>query len=192
VSLLPVFVDTPVDWGWRLGPNAHLCPLDDSPEALGALHAVAAKIGLRREWFQSKPTWPHYDLTVRRAEAARREPNVVALERTQDYIRMRKFMKAGSFKEPGSGLQMAMNKWYVVSDSGGAYSPDGFDTAEAAVAATLALPDDDLQPEHVSVWRPERAADGIEDANVANVVRGLDLLVFWTAQDAAALWKNVP
>ena len=35
-----------------------------------ALHALAAKLGLRREWFQNKPGFPHYDLTegkVRRA-----------------------------------------------------------------------------------------------------------------------------
>lgn len=35
-----------------------------------ALHAFAARLGLRREWFQDKPGFPHYDITegkVRRA-----------------------------------------------------------------------------------------------------------------------------
>lgn len=31
--------------------------------SLEELHALAAKLGLRRAWFQNKPTHPHYDLT---------------------------------------------------------------------------------------------------------------------------------
>ncbi len=31
----------------------------DDPEAL---HAMAERIGMRREWFQDKPGFPHYDL----------------------------------------------------------------------------------------------------------------------------------
>lgn len=34
------------------------------------LHAFAAKIGLRRSWFQSNPRHPHYDLTLKRRERA--------------------------------------------------------------------------------------------------------------------------
>jgi hypothetical protein len=34
------------------------------------LHEFAAKIGLRREWFQKSTSGPHYDLTVRRRAAA--------------------------------------------------------------------------------------------------------------------------
>jgi hypothetical protein len=29
---------------------------------LDALHAMATRIGMRREWFQDKPGFPHYDL----------------------------------------------------------------------------------------------------------------------------------
>ncbi len=35
-----------------------------------ALHAFAAKIGLKRAWFQNKPRLPHYDCTPSRRAAA--------------------------------------------------------------------------------------------------------------------------
>ena len=34
------------------------------------LHAFAARIGMRRSWFQDHPSMPHYDLTPKRREAA--------------------------------------------------------------------------------------------------------------------------
>jgi len=37
---------------------------------LAELHAFAARIGLRRAWFQDHPLAPHYDLTPRRRVAA--------------------------------------------------------------------------------------------------------------------------
>ena len=33
-------------------------------DSLDDLHAFAARLGLRREWFQDHPIVPHYDLTV--------------------------------------------------------------------------------------------------------------------------------
>ena len=37
---------------------------------LSELHAMAARLGLRRAWFQNKPGHPHYDLTpAKRAQA---------------------------------------------------------------------------------------------------------------------------
>lgn len=55
------------DWGFWTG-GGHLQA--DTPEAL---HEFAARLGLKREWFQSRPGRPdhdHYDLTrSRRAEA---------------------------------------------------------------------------------------------------------------------------
>lgn len=46
---------------------------DDLTEAgLVELHAMAALIGMKREWFQDKPGHPHYDLVPsRRAKAVR-------------------------------------------------------------------------------------------------------------------------
>ena len=35
-----------------------------------ALHAMARRIGMRREWFQDRPGFPHYDLVPTRRAAA--------------------------------------------------------------------------------------------------------------------------
>jgi hypothetical protein len=55
------------DWGrWSGGGHMQADTLDE-------LHAFAARIGLRREWFQSKPGRPendHYDLTRAARELA--------------------------------------------------------------------------------------------------------------------------
>lgn len=48
------------DWG-RWSGGGHL-----QADTLGELHEFAARIGLRREWFQARPGRPendHYDLT---------------------------------------------------------------------------------------------------------------------------------
>lgn len=64
---MAVYVDQLRDWGWKLGPSCHLVA-----DTLDELHAFAASIGMRREWFQDKRSGPHYDLTAsRRAEAVR-------------------------------------------------------------------------------------------------------------------------
>jgi hypothetical protein len=41
----------------------------DCADTLEELHAFAARLGLRREWFQVRST-PHYDLTSGRAASA--------------------------------------------------------------------------------------------------------------------------
>jgi Protein of unknown function (DUF4031) len=55
------------DWGrWSGGGHMQADTLDE-------LHAFAARIGMRREWFQSKPGRPendHYDLTCTARERA--------------------------------------------------------------------------------------------------------------------------
>lgn len=37
---------------------------------LDALHAIARKIGLKREWFQDRPGFPHYDLVPTKRDKA--------------------------------------------------------------------------------------------------------------------------
>lgn len=52
---------------WKWPQSCHL--FSDTYDT-DELHAFAAKIGLKRMWFQNNPRLPHYDLTPRkRAEA---------------------------------------------------------------------------------------------------------------------------
>lgn len=65
---MAVYVDGLRDWGWRLGPSCHLVTDGDIEE----LHTFAARLGMRRSWFQPgrNGRHPHYDLTAsRRAKA---------------------------------------------------------------------------------------------------------------------------
>jgi len=49
----------------------HWCHMA-TDSSLSELHQMAARLGLRRAWFQNKPTHPHYDLTpAKRAQAIR-------------------------------------------------------------------------------------------------------------------------
>jgi hypothetical protein len=61
-----VYVDVLRNWGWRLGASCHL--ITDGPNE--ELHAFAARIGLKRAWFQASRSGPHYDLTAKRRAAA--------------------------------------------------------------------------------------------------------------------------
>jgi hypothetical protein len=55
-----VYVDSLPDQGWgRWNGGAHMMGSD-----FDELHAMAARIGLKRAWFQSDSTFAHYDLTA--------------------------------------------------------------------------------------------------------------------------------
>jgi hypothetical protein len=66
---MAVYVDDAFcgDWGkWTGGGHMQADSLDE-------LHAFAARLGLKREWFQSRPNRPetdHYDLTCSRRDTA--------------------------------------------------------------------------------------------------------------------------
>lgn len=61
---MSVYVDSLVEYGWKLGRSCHMVA-----DTLDELHAMAKHIGLRRSWFQEKSA-PHYDLTMGRRERA--------------------------------------------------------------------------------------------------------------------------
>lgn len=64
---------------WRHGPSCHLFA-----DTLDELHEAARRLGLRREWFQGKTAFAHYDLTAkRRAEAVRLG---IAREVSRDFV----------------------------------------------------------------------------------------------------------
>lgn len=65
-------VDRPFRWPGRSGLWCHLICDDFSPEGLEELHCFAARLGLRREWFQDPPRRPrpHYDLRPEGRERA--------------------------------------------------------------------------------------------------------------------------
>ncbi|MEJ7730498.1 MAG: DUF4031 domain-containing protein [Polyangiaceae bacterium] len=64
---------------------------------LEELHAFAARIGMRRAWFQDHPTAPHYDLTPAKRAAAVAAGAVEVSGREQARWRMerRRAAKAG-------------------------------------------------------------------------------------------------
>lgn len=53
------------------------------------LHAFAARLGLRRAWFQAKSTTPHYDLTESKRELALKLGAVFVSAREQATRRLR-------------------------------------------------------------------------------------------------------
>lgn len=53
---MSVYVDAPV---WRLR-NMRMCHM--IADTLDELHAMADRLGLKREWFQDEASFPHYDI----------------------------------------------------------------------------------------------------------------------------------
>ncbi len=72
-------------------------------DTLDELHAMAAAIGMRREWFQ--PTsFPHYDVSIQRREAALRLGAVVVDRRELARIMRRvRAEQDGLPPDPGGG-----------------------------------------------------------------------------------------
>lgn len=68
---MTVYVDNLRNYGWVvLGQVTPSCHMFTDVLDLTELHAIAAHIGMRMEWFQNKLTAPHYDLKPDFREAA--------------------------------------------------------------------------------------------------------------------------
>lgn len=59
---MAILVDEAI-WPYRGALYCHM--ISDLPGQAGIdeLHTFAARLGLKRSWFQDKPRWPHYDLS---------------------------------------------------------------------------------------------------------------------------------
>ena len=68
---MTVYVDNLRNYGWvvhgEITPSCHM--FTDALD-LTELHAIAAHIGMRMEWFQDKRAAPHYDLKTDVRDAA--------------------------------------------------------------------------------------------------------------------------
>ncbi|WP_458071293.1 DUF4031 domain-containing protein [Rhodanobacter sp. BL-MT-08] len=68
---MTVYVDSLHNYGWVVrGEVTPSCHMFSDEIDLFELHAIAARIGMRREWFQDKLAAPHYDLGPDFREAA--------------------------------------------------------------------------------------------------------------------------
>lgn len=66
-----IYVDPLVSWGWKLrGRTVKSCHLFCDQLDLDELHTMAARIGMKRSWFQDHRLLPHYDLTASRRALA--------------------------------------------------------------------------------------------------------------------------
>lgn len=83
------------------------------------------------------------------------------------------------FKEEGSGHMMDPAKWYILYDAGGVVTPEGFETAAAALAWAKANGHPEaVEPRWIG-WR-----EGWEDTDGINVMFGEHLRLWWLENKA--------
>jgi len=94
---MSVYVDPLLDHGgsssFRWTRSCHMYA-----DTLDELHAMADAIGMRREWFQNKPSLPHYDLVpARRAKAMKLGAIEHSMRQMVDFMRNNRmgFMSLG-------------------------------------------------------------------------------------------------
>lgn len=83
------YVDPLIDYGWKLGPSCHL-----TADTLDELHELAAKIGMKRSWFQlsAGKEIPHYDLVASRRKLAVKY-GAIEITRNEMADRVAKYLK---------------------------------------------------------------------------------------------------
>lgn len=87
---MSVYVDASV-YGYGRMVMCHM--IADTPEEL---HAMADKIGVARKWFQTKASFPHYDIAKSKRVLAVRE-GAVECDRNALVEAMRRIRATGTF-----------------------------------------------------------------------------------------------
>lgn len=68
---MTIYVDALVDWGWKMrGRLVASCHMFTDSADIEELHFFAARLGMKREWFQPHAIAPHYDLVKSRRDLA--------------------------------------------------------------------------------------------------------------------------
>ena len=187
-----VYVDDAFDYGWRLGWNCHMMPEDvREPASIALLHEEAARIGMKRAWFQQeRADRPHYDLTIPRRDAALKSPRVIAID-LRGWLRMQRYLAQGWFIELGSGARMELGRWYTIADSGSIYSGCDGATPEEALAKLRAgeyAKECGWSEDDVAVHLDAHPEDPLGDSpGAANVVSARAMLRFWCLTDSLGL-----
>lgn len=77
-----IYVDPLMPYGWVMyGKHIDSCHLFTDDDNLDELHKIASAIGLKRNYFQNKKYFPHYDLVEsKRIKAVKLGVKEVSLE----------------------------------------------------------------------------------------------------------------
>jgi hypothetical protein len=102
----------PNAWGPFRGGSCHLTT--DGP--VGDLHAFAARIGMKRAWYQDHPVMPHYDLVPKRRAAALKLGAVFVPAREQARVRRDRRAQAVIEKRLGGEVLRQLGKVAVLAD----------------------------------------------------------------------------
>ena len=91
-----------------------------------------------------------------------------------------KMQHVETFRDPGSGLEMELDKFYILSDSGSFFTAQGFDSADQALSWAQSA--DGIAAGAQDAVVPTFQAGGFfEDQDGVNIYLGRELRAFWKA-----------
>lgn len=94
-----------------------------------------------------------------------------------------------TFVEPGTGLRMKRNLWYILSDSGSLYSQEGYGTPTEARLWVLNAKQYGLTEDEVTEHWTASGNDPMPEPNLCNIVKAESLRDFWLANDREYYWS---
>lgn len=136
---------------WKYNRSCHL--FADTEEEL---HALAAEIGLRREWFQKKPgRLPHYDLTAAKRNQAIRAGAIAAEDELLiAHVRRARGILEDLFRCPECGFTGTLDEFDVLGAAdGNLFCPDC--AAESPMLQAAFIPDPSAKREEDRTARPD-------------------------------------